>query len=405
MRPRVLVGFAESLAAIETIWDLLDVGYEVHALTRVGRRPPIRHDHRVRIIEVRAPEVSVSGCAADVATAAARLGRPPLMPLDDAAVIVMAAVAATDADTVVVGPTSSNAVLATDKRLQIELAERSGIPVPPTVVVDVGSGTMPTFPGPWIVKPAVALDTGADRLSKGSAAYVTTGEELRDDLARRTERVLVQPVLSGNGVGIFGYAHAGQPGTLSGHERIRMMNPSGSGSSACRSRTPASELSDSVARLLKDCSWEGLFMIELLEDSTGTPWFMELNGRAWGSMALATGRGLHYPSWAVAATTGTATAPTDAPDAPPLTARHVGRELLHLAFVVRGRREVRRRTRLGQPIPPDLAGYPSTPAAMRAVLGVSRPTQFYNLRRRHLRVFVADVWQTLRSVVPRRTAP
>ena len=42
-----------------------------------------------------------------------------------------------------------------------------------------------------------------------------------------------------------------------------------------------------------------MFMLELLRDAAGTPWFMEVNGRPWGSMALAVRRGFDYPVWAV----------------------------------------------------------------------------------------------------------
>ncbi len=41
-RPRVLVGFAESLAAVESIWNLLDHGFEVVTFGREGQRPKSR---------------------------------------------------------------------------------------------------------------------------------------------------------------------------------------------------------------------------------------------------------------------------------------------------------------------------------------------------------------------------
>ena len=37
-RLRLLVGFAESLAAIESVWNLLDHGFEVHVFSRRGSR-------------------------------------------------------------------------------------------------------------------------------------------------------------------------------------------------------------------------------------------------------------------------------------------------------------------------------------------------------------------------------
>ena len=54
-----------------------------------------------------------------------------------------------------------------------------------------------------------------------------------------------------------------------------------------------------VDRFLTDAAWQGMFMIELLR-SGSTYWFMELNGRAWGSLALSRRLGFEYPAWAVA---------------------------------------------------------------------------------------------------------
>jgi len=83
-----------------------------------------------------------------------------------------------------------------------------------------------------------------------------------------------------------------------------MMDPEGSGSSACTPIAVRPELRDAVALMMARLEWEGLFMVELLGDEAGRAWFMELNGRAWGSMALARRMGLEYPAWAVAAVKG-----------------------------------------------------------------------------------------------------
>jgi hypothetical protein len=43
-----------------------------------------------------------------------------------------------------------------------------------------------------------------------------------------------------------------------------MMNPHGSGSSACGSQEVPDHLKDPVAALVRSCDWRGMFMIELL---------------------------------------------------------------------------------------------------------------------------------------------
>ena len=100
----------------------------------------------------------------------------------------------------------------------------------------------------------------------------------------------------------------------------------------------APDLTGPVREFISGCDWRGLFMVEMLRDTAGRPWFMELNGRTWGSMALARRRGLSYPSWAVQA----ALDPEFAPpypgmaevQAPHVTARHLGREVVHLGMVL-----------------------------------------------------------------------
>ena len=65
--PRVLIGFAESLAAIESAWCLRDAGFEVVAFTRGQRRPALAAAKGIRLVNLPAPETdaaaSVEGCA------------------------------------------------------------------------------------------------------------------------------------------------------------------------------------------------------------------------------------------------------------------------------------------------------------------------------------------------------
>ena len=124
-------------------------------------------------------------------------------------------------------------------------------------------------------------------------------------------------------------------------------------------------------------------MIELLRDDEGQPWFMELNGRAWGSMALACRRGFAYPAWAVRAALDTGTCP---------------------------RSRLTRRTS-----PPAIwaarssTWAPSWPGAELLalatacdVLTVHRDERWYNWRSGQAGVFAADTWATVRSQLRRR---
>src|SRR5437764_6457867 len=115
-----------------------------------------------------------------------------------------------------------------------------------------------------------------------------------------------------------------------------MVNSQGSASSACRSQAVDGSRREAAARFLLDARWTGLFMLEFLRDTSGDAWLMELNGRPWGSMALARRRGLEYPAWAVRVALDPGFVPAVPADPRSIVCRHLGLELAHLAFVVRG---------------------------------------------------------------------
>ena len=73
-------------------------------------------------------------------------------------------------------------------------------------------------------------------------------------------------VLNGVGEGVFGLALGNRLVCWSGHRRVRMMNPAGSGSSACVSVKPEPKICEIAERFLKAIGWQGMFMIELLRD-------------------------------------------------------------------------------------------------------------------------------------------
>ena len=162
------------------------------------------------------------------------------------------------------------------------------------------------------------------------------------------------------------------------------MNPQGSGSSACVSQAVSAELASKVEELLTKAKWRGLFMIELLHDNAGNTWFMELNGRPWGSMALSRRQGFEYPAWHVKlaidqnSPLDMAVSPT-----PGMVCRHAGREFMHLLFVLRGPKSM------------ALTSWPSFWKTLANVLRVRREDAVYNWRQEDLKVFLADCYYTV----------
>jgi hypothetical protein len=454
-QPKVLIGFAEALAAIESAWCLRDAGFEVVAFTRAGQRPALAAARGVRIVELPAPESDATASVTALRALIAAERPAAVLPLDDPAVWLCdqahavrddqalappddralappddralappddRASAALDARAsaapddrasaaldsrasaapdcpegfsvfrhgkgfaITAGPLGPQARLALDKREQVALAEKAGLLVPPTTAADED----PPGAGPWMVKCALAIVHHDGRLYRPAGAVATDKAEVPRIAATLNAPALVQPLLDGVGEGLFGFAAGGELIALSAHRRVRMMNPRGSGSSACRSIPVDPELVEPARRFLAEAGWHGIFMIELLRDDAGRPWFMELNGRTWGSMALARHRGLPYPEWAVRAALDPHWRPAPPPEAGHLLVRHLGRELVHLLAVMRGARGA------------DAGRWPSRTATVRAMLRPERGTRWYHARRGELPVLLRDTWGTVASQVRRR---
>jgi predicted ATP-grasp superfamily ATP-dependent carboligase len=247
-------------------------------------------------------------------------------------------------------------------------------------VTDAETGEFPVF-----VKPARALYEAGGRLVRPTGKVAADAGEL----ARLADDewyppLLAQPLVRGTGEGLFGHATANGVVAWSAHRRIRMLNPQGSASSACTSHPVDEALVAPAERFLREIGWRGLFMLEFLRDAEGTPWFMELNGRAWGSLALARRRGFEYPAWTVRAALDESFVPA-VPERPPdIVARHLGMELVHLAFVLRG------------PSSTSLTDWPRVWPTIRQLARVRRGDRLYNWKRSQPDVLIADTVQTLR---------
>jgi biotin carboxylase len=389
-RPRVLIGFADALAAIESAWSLDEAGFEVLAFARRGSRPPLRRSARVELRELTPPELDLAAAKDDLRRLIEAAAVDAVMPLDDVALRLCQG-PARETGVTVIGPTGPQAELALDKRLQIEAARAAGLPVPPSAFLD--GGPLPEdLSFPLVVRPAAAVAEAGGRLGgAGGATTCADRGELERRLASRAEGevLLAQPQLRGTGEGLFGVMTAAGARAWSGHRRLRMVNPAGSGSSACESTVPDPDFCDQVDDMLAAIGWRGLFMVELLRDAEGTPWFIELNGRAWGSMALARAGGLEYPAWAARLALGDNLGELLAPQAVGgRRARHLGRELKHAAAVMRGPRSA-------------AVPWPSRARTLRDVFSYRRGERFYNWsgRRADLPLLLDDTAATLR---PRR---
>jgi hypothetical protein len=376
------MGFAEAMAAIETAWSLQDAGFRVVAFRRTGSHPAVRRVRGVELYDIPAPELDAFGAVAAVGALCQRLDPAAILPLDDHAVWVCGQLQ--DLTIPLAGASGSAVDYALDKSLQLQAAEKAGLPVPETQTLEE-FGEAPRIDYPVMVKPARALYQVNGVLVRPTGVVCANSVEYERASARSWPgSVLVQPLLHGVGEGIFGHVGAQGVTGWSAHRRVRMVNPQGSASSACQSWPVDKDLTGSSERFLGAIGWRGLFMLEFLRDADGTPWLMELNGRAWGSMALARRRGFEYPAWTVKAALDPRFEPAPPVNPPEVRCRNLGLELVHLAFVARG------------PQSEAAMGWPRRSSAVRDVCTFGKGDRLYNWNRSQPTVLLADLLGTLR---------
>ncbi|MEX0282422.1 MAG: hypothetical protein AB3N13_14660 [Arenibacterium sp.] len=386
----VLIGFAEALPAPEVVFSLRQAGHKVSAF---ARRPdlPIR-ELLSQLHVLPAPEDSIAQCVSAIEALMMGEDAPDyVLPMDDAALWLSASLSSA---TRIAGATGASVTAALDKSIQVKHARAAGLSVPPTWEAYELPLSLPDLPYPVIAKPALAVHGRDGKLGKDDAVYLPDRQAATDFQAGRgpkSDPFLIQPLIRGQGEGVFGFVGPDGVAGWSGHRRLRMMNPHGSGSSACVSFYPDEALCARVERFLKALNWKGAFMVELLRDANGTAWFMELNGRMWGSMALARRQGLEYPAWAVAQAMNADFAPVaPEPVHRPMTQRHLGRDLLHLLFTLRGPKSEFHK-----------ADWPSLWRSLPGVLKPARGRAFYNFDPDFPRYFLKDAAWTVKKALKR----
>jgi biotin carboxylase len=335
------------------------------------------------LIEITPPELDSDAALMDMEKSLAAKDRSEggpnlIFPLDDSALWLCNRLKAKPG-WILVGPHGAAAELALDKTIQIQSARAAGFNVLPTTVANTTSEVLTRCKDlPLMLRPASAVLPENGRLRKGRNWICATRTELDRAITEWAGAwpLLVQPFVSGHGEGVFGLATGDGVRAWSAHRRLRMMNPHGSGSSACVSQLVPLEIGAASEAFIQKTGWRGLFMVELLRDHSGKLWFVEFNGRAWGSLALARRQGLEYPAWAARlALNPEAGIGLQRQDEKQVVCRNVGREFMHLLFVLRG------------PKSKAFQEWPSFWRTARELLRVRRNDFFYNWRRDDFKVF------------------
>ena len=250
-----------------------------------------------------------------------------------------------------------------DKARTLELAVACGMRIPPTRfprTLAEAHAAAEAIGYPCILKPRFSdfWDGGRFQADHG-ARYVPNPAALEAAVAacRRGEAwPLIQAIVPGRGKGVFALCDRGEPVAWFGHERLRDVRPSGSGSSLRRSIPLDPRLREPAGRLLAAMAWHGPVMVEFRDNGAGEPCLIEVNGRFWGSLELAVASGVDFPALWVALLRGERVAATTAYETG-VTVRWAWGDVKRLLYVVAGAPP-------GCPEP-----YPSVLQGLREVLG------------------------------------
>jgi predicted ATP-grasp superfamily ATP-dependent carboligase len=116
-------------------------------------------------------------------------------------------------------------------------------------------------------------------------------------------KVLLQEFAPGDGVGIEVLMHNGKQVTIFQHRRLKEVPASGGAAAVAIAERLQPMLVDQALALLHALEWEGIAMVEFRYDrEQGQSSLMEVNGRYWGTLALAIQSGLDFPwyEWQIA---------------------------------------------------------------------------------------------------------
>lgn len=191
-----------------------------------------------------------------------------------------------------------------DKAETIRIAKKVGVPVPKTAVLTKLSEAeklAAQIGYPVVVKPrySVYWDGASFWLTYGPQ-YVNTPEELQNVISQYPSNKplpLLQEFIPGKGIG--GFFLMDKDGNVCAefaHKRLRDVRPTGSGSTLRQSTRLDPKLRELSVSLLRGMQWWGIAMVEFRKDErNGNIYLMEVNGRFWGSLALAIEAGVNFP--------------------------------------------------------------------------------------------------------------
>lgn len=308
---RVLVTDAQELAALGAL----------RSLGRAGHRVTIAAPKEAGVPASRASRhVAAALCSpdpwADQPASRAWLrqqveggGFDAVLPISEASLVAAAAVRATSAAPVRwLMPGDAALRYSLSKYRTTQAAAAHGVPVPHTVYLAPGAGevdaaargyapdALAALAYPLLIKTDNQLRPDG-RYAKGRTTRVASPEEAAVVLAECSELgvgAIAQEIIPGGGAGVFLLRHGGIVHLRFAHRRLHEVPYSG-GYSSLRASCHDEALLAHAERLLAAIDYDGVAMVEFRRTPQGAAYLLEINGRLWGSLALALHAGVDFP--------------------------------------------------------------------------------------------------------------
>jgi predicted ATP-grasp superfamily ATP-dependent carboligase len=178
-----------------------------------------------------------------------------------------------------------------NKESTLAIAAKCGIPVPREFTVDALTNVAElTFP-------VVAKPRKKSSAETFKVRYFQSERGLGDALSSGVlDGAILQEYCHGQGVGVEVLFHQGEFIASFQHRRLKEVPRDGGAAAVAVAEPVDPELKNMALKLLRGLEWEGVAMVEFRHDPrTGAATLMEVNGRYWGTVALAIQAGIDFP--------------------------------------------------------------------------------------------------------------
>ncbi|HEY7878416.1 MAG TPA: ATP-grasp domain-containing protein [Gemmatimonadaceae bacterium] len=298
----VLVTDGDQRAALAVVRSLGRAGYRVYVCASRPRSLAGASRHAEDEAMVADPLADPERFAQDVRALVARWIVSALIPISDASLLALLPHRAELTGVLMPVPDESAVRRISDKATLLDVASRTGIAIPQQRVAadsDALAVLAREIAYPVVLKPARSVGEHAGHRAKLIVRHAATARELeraRREFGAAAYPLLVQQRIVGPGVGIFLLVWNGETLATFAHRRIREKPPAGGVSVYRESIAADPELVRRSRALLDAFGWCGVAMVEYkVDERTGTPYLMEVNGRFWGSLQLAIDAGVDFP--------------------------------------------------------------------------------------------------------------